>query len=54
MDALVQLQGFFRQLLLITHIEDVKENVDNLLFVFEDEEGVSHVKVENNFGRRFG
>ena len=43
--ALTELSKKFRQILLITHIEDMKDYMEYVLRVTEDEEGVSSVKM---------
>jgi exonuclease SbcC len=43
--ALNELSKKFRQILLITHIEDMKDYLEYVLRVTEDEEGVSSVKI---------
>ena len=43
------LNGFsskFRQIFLITHIEEVKNFVENSIMVFEEESGISKIKIE--------
>lgn len=44
--ALHGLSSKFRQIFLVTHIDDIKNYTDNTLMVFEDEEGVSSVRLE--------
>ncbi|MEM2839539.1 MAG: SMC family ATPase [Thermoplasmata archaeon] len=39
------LSGQFKQIFLITHIEDVKDQLGAILEVYEDERGVSHVRM---------
>jgi len=46
MKALNGLSGKFRQIFLITHVDDVKNDMENILFVNENEEGISTVKIE--------
>ncbi|RLF51087.1 MAG: SMC family ATPase [Thermoplasmata archaeon] len=46
MKALNNLSSKFRQIFLITHIEDVKNYMENVIYVTEDEEGNSSVKIE--------
>jgi exonuclease SbcC len=46
MKALNSLSSKFRQIFLITHIDDVKNDMENIIFVNEDEEGISTIKVE--------
>ena len=44
--ALAGLKGRFRQIFLITHIEDIKDSVDNLITVVENEDGTSQVVMQ--------
>jgi len=44
--ALSELSKKFRQILLITHIEDVKDYMEYVLRVSEDTDGVSWVRLE--------
>ena len=46
MKALNGLSSKFRQIFLITHVEDVKDDMENIIFVTENEEGISTVKIE--------
>ena len=46
MRALNGLSSKFRQIFLITHVEDVKDDMENIIFVTENEEGISSVKIE--------
>lgn len=46
MNLLAKLKGRFRQIFLITHIEDVKDSVENLLYVVENENGTSQVIIQ--------
>ena len=46
MKALSGLSGKFRQIFLITHVEDVKNYMENIIYVLEKEDGVSTVKLE--------
>jgi len=46
MKALNGLSSKFRQIFLITHVDDIKNYVENIIYVNEDESGVSTVKVE--------
>lgn len=43
-EALNRLSKKFRQIIIITHIEDVKDTLENLIEVTEDEEGASYIK----------
>lgn len=38
------LSSQFRQIILITHIDDVRDQLSNLLEVYEDEQGISHLR----------
>lgn len=44
--ALSKLNNQFRQILLITHIEDIKDQVEHVLNIKEDETGISHASLE--------
>jgi exonuclease SbcC len=46
MKALSSLSSKFRQIFLITHVDDVKNYMENIIYVKEDENGVSNVKIE--------
>ena len=46
MKALNSLSSKFRQIFLITHIEDVKNFTENTIMVMEDESGISKIKIE--------
>jgi exonuclease SbcC len=46
MKALGGLSGKFRQIFLITHVEDVKNDMENIIFVTEEEDGISSVRIE--------
>ena len=46
MKALNSLSSKFRQIFLITHIGDVKNDMENVIFVTENEDGISTVKIE--------
>lgn len=46
MKALLGLSSKFRQIFLITHIDDVKNDMENIIYVDENEDGVSTVKIE--------
>ncbi len=46
MKALNGLSSKFRQIFLITHVEDVKNDMENIIFVTENEDGISTVKIE--------
>ena len=46
MKALNSLSSKFRQIFLITHIEDIKNYMENIILVSESESGISTVKIE--------
>jgi len=46
MKALNGLSSKFRQIFLITHIEDIKNYMENIILVSENESGISTVKIE--------
>lgn len=46
MEALSSLSSKFRQIFLITHIDDVKDDMENIIFVNENEKGVSSLKIK--------
>ncbi len=46
MEALINLNKRFRQIFLITHVEDVKNQVENIVSVTEDEDGLAKVALE--------
>ena len=46
MKALNSLSSKFRQIFLITHIEDIKNYMENIILVSENESGISSVKIE--------
>ena len=46
MKALSSLSSKFRQIFLITHIEDVKNDMENIISVAENEDGFSVIKIE--------
>jgi exonuclease SbcC len=46
MKALNSLSSKFRQIFLITHIEDIKNYMENVILVSETEDGISMVKIE--------
>ena len=43
-EALNRLSKQFRQIILITHVEDIKDTVENIIEVSENEEGISSIK----------
>lgn len=46
MKALNSLSSKFRQIFLITHIDDIKNFMENAITVYEEESGVSKIKIE--------
>jgi exonuclease SbcC len=46
MKALNGLSSKFRQIFLITHVEDVKDDMENIIFITETEEGISSIKIK--------
>lgn len=46
MRALKGLSSKFRQIFLITHVEDVKNEMEHVIYVAENEEGISSTKLE--------
>ncbi len=46
MKALNSLSSKFRQIFLITHVDDVKNYMENVIFVTENEDGISTIKIE--------
>ncbi|KAA0000864.1 MAG: SMC family ATPase, partial [Thermoplasmata archaeon] len=46
LNALAELKNQFKQILLITHIEDIKDSLEHIIKVYEDEEGISHIQIE--------
>jgi len=46
MKALNGLSSKFRQIFLITHVEDVKDDMENIISITENEEGISSIKIE--------
>lgn len=44
MEALTRLQKQFRQIILISHVEDIKDKLEDIIEVVESEEGISYVK----------
>jgi len=46
LNTLGELSHQFRQVILITHIEEIKDGMQYVIKTFEDEEGISHVRVE--------
>ena len=46
LNALAELKEQFKQILLITHIEEIKDSLEHVIKVYEDENGISSAKVE--------
>ena len=46
LNTLGELSHQFQQVILITHIEEIKDSMQYVIRTFEDEEGISHVKME--------
>jgi len=46
LNTLGELSSQFRQVLLITHIEEIKDSMEHVIRTYEDERGISHVTVE--------
>jgi len=46
MKALNELSSKFRQIFLITHVDDVKNYMENIIYVEENEQGISSIKIE--------
>ena len=46
LNTLTSLSSRFRQIFVVTHIEEIKQMVDNAIIVYEDEDGSSRIKVE--------
>ncbi|GAI58313.1 unnamed protein product, partial [marine sediment metagenome] len=44
LEALNRLSKQFRQIILITHIEEIKDTLENIVEVSENEEGISSIK----------
>ncbi|MFH1336900.1 MAG: hypothetical protein ABII96_10325, partial [Candidatus Zixiibacteriota bacterium] len=44
--ALAQLKNRFRQIFLITHIDDIKDSVENLVYITENDDGTSELKLQ--------
>lgn len=44
--GLARLKNRFRQIFLITHIDDIKDSVENLITVFENEDGTSQLVLQ--------
>jgi exonuclease SbcC len=46
LNALAKLKNRFRQIFLITHIDDIKDSVENLVYVTENEDGTSNLQLQ--------
>jgi exonuclease SbcC len=46
LSALAKLKNRFRQIFLITHIDDIKDSVENLVYVTENEDGTSQLVLQ--------
>ncbi len=46
MKSLNTLSSKFHQIFLITHVDDVKNDMENIIYVFENEDGTSLIKLE--------
>ena len=46
MEALKEISRRFRQILLITHVEEIKDSLENVIEVYEGEDGVSGIRQE--------
>ncbi|MCD6481163.1 MAG: SMC family ATPase [Thermoplasmata archaeon] len=46
LNALAELKKQFRQIILITHIDEIKEAMEHIIRVYEDDEGISHISIE--------
>jgi len=46
LQALNALSSKFRQIFLITHIDDIKNFMENVIYVVENEDGTSYIKIE--------
>ncbi|KPL01970.1 MAG: hypothetical protein AMJ73_09430 [candidate division Zixibacteria bacterium SM1_73] len=46
LNALAKLKNRFRQIFLITHIDDIKDSVENLIYVTENEDGTSELQLQ--------
>jgi exonuclease SbcC len=44
--ALAKLKNRFRQIFLITHIDDIKDSVENLVYITENEDGTSELQLQ--------
>ena len=46
MKALNLLSSKFRQIFLITHVDDVKDDMESIIHVIENEDGISTLRIE--------
>lgn len=46
LNTLGELSNQFQQVLLITHIEEIKDSMEHVIRTYEDEQGISHLDVE--------
>ena len=46
MKALNVLSSKFKQIILITHVEEIKNHVENIILIKESENGISSIKIE--------
>ncbi|MCD6512114.1 MAG: SMC family ATPase [Thermoplasmata archaeon] len=46
LNALNDLKKQFSQIFLITHIEEIKDSVEHIIKIYEDDEGISHVAID--------
>ncbi len=46
LNALAKLKNRFRQIFLITHIDDIKDLVENLVYITENEDGTSELQLQ--------
>lgn len=46
LNALAELKKQFKQIILITHIEEIKDSLEHIIKVYEDENGISYIKEE--------
>ena len=46
LSSLAKLKNRFRQIFLITHIDDIKDSVENLIYVTENEDGTSQLQLQ--------
>ncbi len=46
LNALAELKKQFKQIILITHIDEIKDSMEHIIRVYEDEDGISHAILE--------